>query len=122
MRRMSFVLTQEQIKNKTKTVTRRLGWAHAKPGMEVLAVSKCQGLKPGEKAEIFGVIRFLDVRMEKLSLMLSDCAAGGYGDIEAAKEGFPELGGSGFMDMFGKHMKCDPFKTYVRRIEFEYVK
>ena len=32
MRHMSFALTTKQIKSRTKTVTRRLGWTFLKPG------------------------------------------------------------------------------------------
>jgi len=49
MRNMSFFLTTDQIRNKTKTVTRRDGWLFLKPGDIVQACVKCQGLKKGEK-------------------------------------------------------------------------
>ena len=48
MRNMSFSLTTEQIRNRTKDVTRRLGWKNLKPGEHFRAVEKCQGLKKGE--------------------------------------------------------------------------
>ena len=43
-RNMSFMLTTEQVRNKTKTVTRRLGWWFLKPGEIVNAVEKGMGL------------------------------------------------------------------------------
>ena len=39
-RNMSFMITKEQVRNRTKTVTRRLGWAFLKPGDIVNAVEK----------------------------------------------------------------------------------
>lgn len=46
-RNMSFTLTIEQMRARTKTVTRRKGWAFLKPGDLVWAVVKGMGLKPG---------------------------------------------------------------------------
>ena len=50
-RNMSFMITTEQIKNRTKTVTRRLGWNFLKPGEVVNACEKCRGLKAGQKVQ-----------------------------------------------------------------------
>jgi hypothetical protein len=111
MKRMSFFYTQEQIIERTKTVTRRLGWKKVKPGTLIKAVNKCQGLRNGEKPIIFGTIRILDVRREPLwKINKEDCK----------KEGFPYTGPSDFIEMFCKSMKCDS-NTIVTRIEFEYV-
>ncbi len=46
---MSFRLTAEQMRARTKTVTRRLGWSSLKPGDIVQPVEKAQGLRKGEK-------------------------------------------------------------------------
>ena len=48
---MSFALTTEQVRNRTKTVTRRLGWATAKAGDIVQPIVKGQGLKKGERVD-----------------------------------------------------------------------
>ena len=110
------MLTAVQMRKRTKTVTRRLNWLHAVPGMEVLAVSKCQGLKPGEQAERFGVIRFVSVRRERLGEM----ANSQYGDEEARREGFPDGDGKDFIDFFCDFNDCKPSQQ-VTRIEFEFV-
>lgn len=68
MRRMSFALTRTQLLDGSKDVTRRLGWANLKPGQRLLAVSKCMGLKPGEKADIYGEIEVVSVEREHLPL------------------------------------------------------
>lgn len=54
MRRMSFAATPNQIREKTKTVTRRdiNTWKNLQPGDRLLPVAKCMGLKPGEKQEL----------------------------------------------------------------------
>lgn len=120
-RNISFALTTNQIRNRTKTVTRRLGWKNLKPGQILNACVKCMGLKPGEKIEKLATIRVVDVRQESLAEMdqESDCPLN-YGTSEAIKEGFPLLGGCGFVSMFCENMKCSD-TTVVTRIEFEYV-
>jgi hypothetical protein len=64
---MSFALTTEQVRNRTKTVTRRVGWRFAKVGDVVQPVVKAQGLKKGEHPQpIGGPIRFVAVDRERL--------------------------------------------------------
>jgi hypothetical protein len=110
-RNISFFLTQEQFKNKTKTVTRRLGWDNLKPGDILNGCVKCQGLKKGEKVQILGQIRVKCVTKQPLNRITLD---------DVKKEGFPDMQSIEFVRMFCKHMKCDP-RTLVNRIEFEYV-
>ncbi|MBL3601592.1 MAG: HNH endonuclease [gamma proteobacterium endosymbiont of Lamellibrachia anaximandri] len=95
-RNMSFALTTDQFKARTKTVTRRLGWGFLKPGDTVMGCRKCMGLKPGEKLERLGLIRILNVRREPLSRMFTEHT---YGLMETTKEGFPEMGTLDFIDM-----------------------
>lgn len=117
MRNMSFMLTTDQIRNKTKTVTRRTGWKTLKPGTVLNACVKCMGLKKGEKVEKICEIRVTSVRREPLWAMWYREDAG---DNEARLEGFPDLSGYQFIEMFCKHMRVDP-QTEVTRIEFEYI-
>lgn len=116
-RNISFALTTDQIRSRTKTVTRRVGWKFLKAGDTLNACVKCMGLKPGEKIERLGTIRVVDVRREPLEEMVDSEV---YGFQEARSEGFPWLSGSEFVGMFCDNMKCDP-ETEVTRIEFEYV-
>jgi hypothetical protein len=112
MRNMSFMLTTAQVRNRTKTVTRRLGWRNLKIGEIVKAVEKCQGLKKGEKIKPICKIRVTDIRSEDLAMITRrDCI----------KEGFPEHTPAEFTRMFcATHKGCTP-ETLVTRIEFEYV-
>lgn len=110
-RNISFALTTEQIRQRTKTVTRRLKWLHAKPGDVLNACVKCMGLKPGEKIERIGQIRVTQVTREELQICTDD---------DATREGFPHLSGAEFVGMFCEHMRCTP-ETVVTRIEFEYL-
>lgn len=110
---MSFALTIEQIKNKSKTVTRRFSWLSLPPGTVLNAVDKCMGLNKGQKITRLAKIRILSARMEPLNLVTPE---------ECIKEGFPELSPDEFIDMICKHYgrKVTP-KSKINRIEFEYI-
>ncbi len=110
-RNMSFMLTTEQVRNKTKTVTRRLGWWFLKTGDILNACVKCMGLKKGEKVEKIYQIRIVSTRNEPLYLINQE---------ECRKEGFPEMAPEKFVGMFCREMKCWN-NTIVNRIEFEYI-
>lgn len=56
-RNMSFMLTTQQVIDRTKTVTRRLGWKHLKPGELFWACEKCQGLGKGGKINRLSLAR-----------------------------------------------------------------
>jgi hypothetical protein len=110
-RNMSFMLTTEQVRNRTKTVTRRLGWWNIKDGEILNACVKCQGLKKGEKVERICQIRVLNHRGECLYHINNE---------EVVKEGFPDGDQGKFIDMFCSHNKCTIYEV-VNRIEFEYL-
>ena len=110
-RNMSFALTTEQFKNKTKTVTRRFGWMFIRQGDIVCGVERAMGFKKGEKIKRLGLIRIISTRREPLrEITKGDCI----------KEGFPEMEPEDFIEMLCSHSKCSRH-DYVNRIEFEYV-
>lgn len=110
-RNISFYHTQQQIRDQTKTVTRRLGWLFLKSGDILNACEKCQGLGKGGKIKRLGTIQVTNVRREKLyAITPEDCAA----------EGFSEMTPVDFIEFFCKAMDCEP-ETIVTRIEFEYI-
>ncbi|MCC7423796.1 MAG: ASCH domain-containing protein [Planctomycetaceae bacterium] len=122
MRSMSFMLTTDQIRSRTKTVTRRDGWGDLLPGTLLRAVVKCQGLRRGEKMRPLAIIRVVSVRREPLSALLDNPP---YGLREVALEGFAnhDLFGwpTQWVDMFcWHHPGCTP-ETEVTRIEFRYI-
>lgn len=110
-RNISFFLTTDQFRVRTKTVTRRVGWLFLKPGDFLNGVEKGQGLKKGEKVNRLGPIRVTAVDREPLNTITqADCVA----------EGFPELSPAEFVSFFCKtHKGCQP-ATVVTRIAFEY--
>lgn len=111
MRRISFALTEVAFLDGSKDVTRRLGWKDLEPGTELLAVDKCMGLRKGEHARIFGPIRVVSVRRERLLTITAD---------DVRREGFPDFSPEVFVDHFCDAMRCAP-DTVVTRIEFRRV-
>jgi len=109
-RNMSFALTTEQFKNKTKTVTRRFGWKFLEPGDIVCGVEKAMGLKKGEKINKLGLIEIVSNTEEPLNAITQ---------ADVIKEGFPDWTPDQFVDMLVKHYKIQPDKK-VNRIEFKY--
>lgn len=114
-RNMSFSMTTEAVRNRTKTVTRRLGWEDLQPGTVLWAVEKGMGLKKGEKVKRICLILVVGVNREPLHWVLDY-----YGPEETQREGFPELTTREFQQMFMKANHCWEY-TPVNRIEFEYV-
>jgi hypothetical protein len=132
MRNISFQLTTEQVRSRTKTVTRRLGWRTVRPGDLLQAIVKGQGLKKGEHPEKLCVIRVVNVNREPLNHLTISSETGPlkvaiygayfYDDAtrECAKEGFPKMSPESFVEFFCKANGC-PTQVIVTRIEFEYV-
>lgn len=118
MRLMSFSLTERQLLEGTKDVTRRLGWKTLKPGQRLKAVRKAMGLKKGEKAHVLCEIEVVSVQRERLNRIVH---TRGYGQNECKREGFPEMSPEQFVEFFRKsHKGCKP-ETVITRIEFRRV-
>lgn len=122
MRYISFALTEKQVMDGTKDVTRRLGWLRLKPGDLLRPARKCMGLKPGQKiVTLRDPVRVVSVRREPLRLMTDDLD---YGFNEVVREGFGDHPDyrwpSAFVAFFcATHRGCTP-DTEVTRIEFTY--
>lgn len=117
MPNMSFAITPNQFKNRTKFVTRRNGWRKIKIGVIHNAVNKGMGLKKGEHPVIFGQFIPVSSRWEPLRRMIDERE---YGLQEVILEGFPDLTPEQFVEMYCRHNKCTP-ETEVNRIEIKYV-
>ena len=111
MRMMSFALTERQLMDGSKTVTRRTGWKNLRPGERLLAVRKAMGLKAGVRAQPLCEIEVVSVRRESLDSITND---------DCAREGFPHFLAADFVDMFCEEMHVDPTHE-VTRIEFRKV-
>lgn len=120
MRRMSFAITTDQILNRTKTVTRRVGWNHLKIGERLLAVDKLRT----RSAQKLAVIEVVSIRKERvLDIRTDDCRREGMGRGECwcKRKSCDQAGGPWcFINMFCDAMGVAPDAT-VNRIEFKYV-
>ena len=113
MRRMSFALTKEQVRNQTKTVTRRRPetWIDLVAGDLLQPVEKAQGLRKGERQVLIGgPVQVTSVWLERLDRA---------GPDEPRLEGFPDMILEDFLALERKANGCQN-DDYVRRIEFEY--
>ena len=117
MRNISFAMTKSQILDRSKDVTRRIGWRELEVGTLLQGIEKGQGLRKGEKARKLAVIRVTNVRLERLDRITSDLD---YGRAEVIREGFPEMSPAEFVAMVASANNCKAVNR-VTRIEFEYV-
>lgn len=120
MRRISFNLTQPQILDQTKTVTRRLGWLNLKVGERLLGVDRLRS----KDAKKLAVVEVVSVRREPLNAITDE-------DVILEGNPFPRPEWQGqhgsvdfpagrFIERFCSAMKCYP-DTQVTRIEFRYL-
>lgn len=111
-RRMSFSLTQQQLVDGTKDVTRRLGWLDTREGDTIVALEKGMGLRKGERQVELGTIVVKRVSRERLNTISAD---------EVRREGFPALTPEAFIELFCRANKCAP-AAFVTRIEFAFTR
>ncbi len=111
MRLGSFRYTWPQMLDRSKTVTRRLGWRWAKPGTLVLPVYQAMGRRAGEP------LVHLDWPIEVISSTWEPLQQITQADVVA--EGFPDLEPAGFVVMFCNHMGGYP-GDLVNRFHFRH--
>jgi len=117
---ISFSMTTQQVRNRTKRVTRRLGWlwiVKAPKPVILQAIEKGQGLKRGEHVVKICPIRVVGARLETLKKMIWHRE---YGLEEVIKEGVPWMTPEYFVQWFCKGHHCTPDRV-ITRIEFEYM-
>lgn len=84
---MSVAYTQDAVRARTKSVTRRKGWRFVKPGDRIVLCRKVMGRKAGEPLDRIAVVKVVDVRRERLRALTDNLE---YGFAETTLEGFPE--------------------------------
>jgi hypothetical protein len=111
-RLMTVSLTGHQVRGRTKTVTRRLGWHMLREGDQLTLCRKVMGRHHGEPIERIAAVQVLSVRREPLgSITAADVAA----------EGFPQMTPAQFVSFFcDAHRGCGP-GTEITRIEWRYL-
>jgi hypothetical protein len=108
---MSVALTEDAVRNRRKTVTRRLGWRMLKPGDRLTLCRKVMGRRKDEPLVRICEVEVVDVRREPLAAI---------SPTDVRREGFPDFTPSMFVGFFCYHMKCRP-DTEVTRIEWRYL-
>jgi hypothetical protein len=108
---MSVALTTRQVRDRSKTVTRRDGWLMLKPGDTVTLCEKTRGRKRGEPLVRITDVTIVSVRREPLSAVT---------EADVTAEGFPGWSVADFIGFFTRsHPGCVP-QTVVTRIEWAY--
>jgi hypothetical protein len=110
MRLVSFSHTIEQIRNRTKTMTRRRGFRWATPGMIVQAIDRSPRL--GQGYEKLAVIEFTEVRRGRLDSITPE---------DVRDEGFPGMSPEEFTRMFCETFACPSSSESVTVLRFRYV-
>jgi hypothetical protein len=109
---MSVALTIGQVRDRSKTVTRRDRWLMLKPGDQLTLCEKVRGRKPGEPLVRITDVTVVSVRREPLNAITAD---------DVAAEGFPQMTAAGFVSFFCQaHKGCEP-GTVITRIEWAYL-
>lgn len=108
---MSVAYTEDAVRARRKTVTRRVGWLFAKPGQTVTLCRKVMGRKPGEPLERIAEVEIVDVRREPLWPITPQ---------DVVREGFDHASPARFVQMFMDHMGGEP-EQIVTRIEWRYL-
>ncbi|MGW5751280.1 hypothetical protein [Nocardia rhamnosiphila] len=108
---MSVSLTEPQVRDRSKTVTRRVGWTMLRPGDRLTLCRKVMGRR-GEPLVRIVDVEVLSTRREPLADITT---------TEVVAEGFPQMTPGEFIEFFcATHRGCRP-ETEVTRIEWRYL-
>lgn len=110
-RLMSVALTTDQVRARTKTVTRRAGWQMLTPGDLLTLCPKVRGRRPGEPLERIVTVEVLAVDREPLSAITA---------ADVIAEGFPEMTPAEFVDFFCTTHTGITAESEITRIEWAY--
>ena len=125
---MSVAFTEQAVRDRTKTVTRRKGWwldkngrRLVKPGDRITLCRKVMGRKKGEPLDRICDVEIVSVRREPLRRLTDDLD---YGFAETTREGFPEGRPahfpSWFIERYFTSQGINP-DDFVTRIEWRYL-
>jgi hypothetical protein len=123
---MSVSHTEQAVRDRTKTVTRRLGWAFLRPGDTLTLCRKVMGRKAGEPLLRLAEVEVVDVRRVPLyDIDLEDVEAEGVppatyngGDLHVA--GCDDCAPVAWYEWFARTMRV-PITAEVTRIEWRYL-
>ena len=109
---MSVAFTEQAVRDRTKTVTRRKGWTFLKPGDTLTLCRKVMGRKAGEPLVRVAEVQVLEVRREPLRLI---------SDADVEREGFPGMSRVDFINKFFVEAQGIYPHEVVTRIEWRYL-
>jgi hypothetical protein len=116
---MSVRFTQDAVRQRRKTVTRRKGWTFLKPGHQLTLCTKTRGRKAGEPLERITTVEVVDVRRERLGRLLDEPD---YAATELALEGMlPPWTAEQFIQSFFTEAQGINPNDVVTRIEWRYL-
>lgn len=99
-RLMAVSLTEPQVRDRTKTVTRRDGWRMLRAGDQLTLCRKVQGRRPGEPLVRIADVEVISVHREPLDAITA---------ADVAAEGFPQMTPGEFVSFFCEtHRGCQP--------------
>jgi len=111
-RLMAVSLTEAQVRARTKTVTRRVGWRMLRAGDQLTLCRKVMGRRNGEPLVRIATVKVVSVRREALAAITA-------ADVTA--EGFPQMTPAEFVAFFCRtHHGCGP-GTEITRIAWRYL-
>ncbi|GAA3878503.1 hypothetical protein GCM10022243_49020 [Saccharothrix violaceirubra] len=111
-RLMSVAMTEDAVRSRIKTVTRRKGWVDLQPGTRLTLCRKIMGRKPGEPLVRIVDVEVVSVRRERLDTITAD---------DVAREGCPGMTPDEFVDrFFVRAQRIDP-AAEITRIEWRYL-
>lgn len=110
-RLMSVAFTEAAVRSRTKTVTRRKGWAYLRPGERITLCRKVMGRRPGEPLVRVAEVEVLNVRREPLDAITA---------ADVAREGFPGMSTEEFIRRFFLDAQGIQPTDTVTRIEWTY--
>ena len=114
-RLMAVSLTEHQVRDRTKTVSRRAGWLMLRPGDHLTLCRKVMGRRHGETVEPLERIADVEVTAVRREPLHAITPA----DVTA--EGFPHMTTTEFIDFFCRtHRGCQP-ASEITRIEWRYL-
>lgn len=111
-RLMSVAFTEQQVRDRIKTVTRRKGWEFLKAGDRLTLCRKVMGRKPGEPIERIAEVEVVGVSRERLDEMTP---------AEVALEGFPGMAPVEFIHRYFIEAQAMSWHDWVTRIEWRYL-
>lgn len=117
-RLMSVAFTEDAVRERRKTVTRRKGWRELEPGDRLTLCRKVMGRRKGEPLVRIVDIQVVSVRREPLLALTMDLT---YGQHEVEREGFPGMSPEDFVDQFFVKAQRMQVEDEVTRIEWRYL-